>query len=54
LLADPVLAERMGARAYERAHREFLGDSHLEHYAALFASMLPARRRAAPADADGK
>jgi trehalose synthase len=41
LLADPALAARLGARAYERAHRDFLGDSHLEHYAALFAAMLP-------------
>ena len=35
-----LLAERIGTNAYERAHREFLGDSHLEHYAALFASLL--------------
>jgi trehalose synthase len=40
LLADPDLAAGIGARAYERANRDFLGDSHLEHYAALFASML--------------
>ncbi|MGZ6977388.1 MAG: glycosyltransferase [Acidimicrobiia bacterium] len=40
LLADPALAERIGANAYERAHWEFLGDSHLEHYAGLFASLL--------------
>ena len=35
----------IGANAYERAHRDFLGDSHLEHYAALFASMLAASGR---------
>ena len=40
LLADPTLAQRIGANAYERAHRDFLGDSHLEHYAALFAALL--------------
>ena len=40
LLGDSTLAKRIGTNAYERAHREFLGDSHLEHYAALFASML--------------
>ncbi len=50
LLADPELAARMGDRAYEQANRRFLGDSHLEHYAALFASML-ADRREAPARA---
>ncbi|MGZ6996620.1 MAG: glycosyltransferase [Acidimicrobiia bacterium] len=42
LLADEALAERIGERAYRRAHEEFLGDTHLEHYAALFSSMLPA------------
>ncbi len=40
LLGDDMLAERLGARAYERAHRDFLGDNHLEHYAALFAALL--------------
>jgi trehalose synthase len=40
LLDDHALATRIGTKAYERAHREFLGDSHLEHYAALFASLL--------------
>lgn len=45
LLADESFAARIGANAYERAHREFLGDSHLENYAALFASMLTAADR---------
>jgi trehalose synthase len=40
LLADEALAQRIGADAYERAHRDFLGDSHLEHYANLFAALL--------------
>ena len=40
LLGDRDLAARIAANAYERAHRDFLGDSHLEHYADLFASML--------------
>ena len=44
LLADEALAARIGANAYEKAHREFLGDSHLEHYAALFGSILPDQR----------
>ena len=44
LLADEPLAARIGANAYEKAHREFLGDSHLEHYAALFGSILPDQR----------
>ncbi|MCC6339414.1 MAG: glycosyltransferase [Acidimicrobiia bacterium] len=39
LLADPVLAARLGAAAYERAHAEFLGDRHLERYAALFLAL---------------
>ena len=42
LLADDGLAARIGANAYERAHREFLGDRHLERYAVLFSSMLGA------------
>jgi trehalose synthase len=40
LLGDPALAARIGDAAYQRAHRSFLGDSHLEHYGALFASLL--------------
>jgi trehalose synthase len=40
LLGDHALAQQIGANAYERAHREFLGDSHLEHYAELFAALL--------------
>jgi len=35
LLAEPGLAARLGEAAYERAHAEFLGDRHLERYAAL-------------------
>ena len=40
LLGDHARAKRIGTNAYERAHREFLGDSHLEHYAELLASLL--------------
>ncbi len=40
LLGDRALAQRIGTNAYERAHREFLGDKHLEHYAELFAALL--------------
>jgi trehalose synthase len=40
LLGDPDFAAGLGANAYERAHRDFLGDSHLEHYANLFAALL--------------
>ena len=36
LLADPGGAEAMGRRAYERAHRDFLGDTHLERWGAVF------------------
>jgi len=39
LLADPALASRLGEAAYERAHTEFLGDRHLERYAALFLAL---------------
>ncbi len=41
LLADEALAERIGANAYRRAHRDFLGDNHLERYGALFAALMP-------------
>jgi trehalose synthase len=40
LLDDPELAAAIGERAYERAHEDFLGDSHLEHYADLFEALL--------------
>ncbi len=30
----------IGDCAYEVAHRDFVGDSHLEHYATLFQSLL--------------
>jgi trehalose synthase len=50
LLADGAFAARISANAYERAHRDFLGDSHLEHYAALFASMLTTDEREASGD----
>jgi trehalose synthase len=40
LLADPLLAERLGAAAHQRVLEEFLGDRHLEQYAALFASLV--------------
>jgi len=38
-LAAPDRAARLGERAHERAHEEFLGDRHLERYAALFATL---------------
>jgi len=44
LLSDPEEAARLGARARERAVREFLGDRHLEQYAQLFRSMAAAPR----------
>ncbi len=40
LLADPELAARLGDAAYERAHRDFLGDRHLEQFGALFETLL--------------
>jgi trehalose synthase len=43
LLADPSLAGEIGARAYGRAHRDFLGDSHLERYATVFGALEPDR-----------
>jgi trehalose synthase len=53
LLADPALAARIGHDAYERAHREFLGDRHLERYAELFVSMLAVREHSPAGDGDG-
>ena len=53
LLADQAFAARIGANAHERAHRDFLGDSHLEHYAALFRAMLSADERPDERDAAG-
>ncbi len=40
LLGDDALAPRIDDHGYERAHRQFLGDSHLERHAALLASLL--------------
>jgi trehalose synthase len=40
LLGDRPQADAIGQRAYARAHGEFLEDSHLQHYATLFASLL--------------
>ena len=40
LVATPALAHRLGEAAYDRAHGEFLGDLHLEHYGRLLASLL--------------
>ncbi len=40
LLGDRDLAQRIGTSAYARAQGEFLGDTHLEHYAELFAALL--------------
>ncbi len=37
VLADQELSERLAAAGYERAYDEYLGDRHLERYAALFA-----------------
>ncbi len=48
LLGDTAFAARIGANAYARAHRDFLGDSHLEHYAEVFASMLGAGEPGVP------
>jgi trehalose synthase len=39
LLDDPELAVRLGANARRRATEEFLGDRHLEQWAALFAHL---------------
>jgi trehalose synthase len=39
LLADPSGAQAMGERAYERAHRDFLGDTHLERWGAVFTGL---------------
>ena len=39
LLEDEELAERLGANARRRAREEFLGDRHLEQWAALFARL---------------
>lgn len=39
LVVDRPYAERLADAAYERAYEEFLGDRHLERYAALFASL---------------
>ncbi len=40
LLGDPELAKSIGERAHERARRDFLGDRHLERFAALIAELL--------------
>ncbi len=40
LLQKPELAHQLGEFAYDRAHREFLGDLHLERYGRLLASLL--------------
>lgn len=40
LLADPPWAQQIGEQAYERAHRDFLADIHLEHFASLFTALL--------------
>ena len=42
LLADPLLAERLGAAAHDRVLEQFLGDRHLEQYADLFAGLVAA------------
>ncbi len=43
LLNDPPLATQLGKAGHDRAHTEFLGDRHLEKYAALFATIEHAR-----------
>ena len=40
LLADPALAELMGARARQRVRERFLGARHLEQYADLFEQLI--------------
>jgi trehalose synthase len=40
LLGDADLAHRLGDAAYRTAHEEFLGDRHLERWAALFGELL--------------
>ncbi len=40
VLGDPPLAAHLGAAAYSRAHRDFLGDRHLELYGALLRALL--------------
>ncbi len=40
LLRDPLEAARLARNAHERVAEEFLGDHHLERYAALFAQVL--------------
>jgi trehalose synthase len=54
LLDDPALAARIGDQAYERANHDFLGDSHLERYAALFASMLSSQPQDASVGGDSE
>ncbi|MFO7589595.1 MAG: glycosyltransferase [Acidimicrobiia bacterium] len=39
LVVDRPYAERLADAAYQRAYEEFLGDRHLEQYAALFTSL---------------
>jgi trehalose synthase len=45
VLADPVLARRLGDAAHVRVREQFLGDRHLGQYAELFETLL--RRRGA-------
>ena len=40
LLTDAPRTSRLGQAAYDRAHREFLGDLHLERYGRLIAGLL--------------
>ena len=40
LLGDDSMMLGLGTAAYERAHRDFLGDRHLERYGRLFAELL--------------
>lgn len=44
LLADPALAERLGAAARQRVLDEFLGDRHLAQYVELFGGLVGAAR----------
>jgi trehalose synthase len=39
LLADPTLAERLGAAGRARARTEFLPDRHLDQYVDLFSRL---------------
>jgi trehalose synthase len=41
LLADPELVISMGEHGHRRAHRDFLADRHLEHFAEVISDLVP-------------